>query len=228
VAKEKKHVLNKINDMNTIKLTTLLGASVLACVGANAQVLTFEGLGDETTIGNWYNGGGGPNYGIQFGPDALSIISSTAGGTGNFQNNPSGDTIAFFLTGAGDVMDKASGFTTGFSFYYSAINEPGLVTVWSGLDGTGTLLASLTLPTTPSLPGFPTAFNDWFPVGVTFAGTAESANFSGTANQIGFDNITLGSATPGAPDSTGAGIYLLAALGLAGAAWASRKQTAAI
>jgi len=210
--------------MNTIKLTTLLGAGVLACVGANAQVLNFVGLGDEVPIGNWYNGGGGPNYGIQFGPDALAIISAADGGSGNFENAPS-DTIAFFLTGPGDIMDKASGFTTGFSFFYSAINEPGSVTVWSGLDGTGTLLASLALPVTPYDPTLPYNFNEWFAVGVTFAGTAESADFSGTANQIGFDDITLGSATAGAPDSTGAGIYLLAALGLAGAAWVSRKQT---
>ncbi|MGA2541370.1 MAG: PEP-CTERM sorting domain-containing protein [Verrucomicrobiota bacterium] len=216
--------------MNTIKLTSLLGAGVLACIGANAQVLDFTGLQDLEFIGNYYDGGfgsdgsgPGPNYGITFGPYAQAIISSTVGGTGDFQNAPS-DTVAFFQAGPGAIMDKAAGFTTGFSFFYSAIKDPGSVTVWSGLDGTGTLLASLALPTTPSLPGFPTTFNDWIPVGVTFAGTAESVNFSGTADWIGFDDITLGGLPSPIPDRTGAGIYLLAGLGLAGAARVSRKQ----
>ena len=47
-------------------------------------------------------------------------------------------------------MDDPAGFTTGFSFNYSAYADAGAVTVWSGLDGTGTLLATLTLPTTPN------------------------------------------------------------------------------
>jgi len=215
--------------MNTIKLTTLLGAGVLACVGANAQVLTFEGLQNLEPILNYYDGGmggfgsgPGPNYGITFGADSLAIIDSSSGGTGNTGNDPSGHTIAFFLSGPGDVMDKASGFTTGFSFYYAALYA-GSVDVYSGLDGTGSLLASLSLSPTSDV------YYNWVPVGVTFAGTAESAVFSGVANYIGFDDITLGSATAGnLPDSTGAGIYLLAALGLAGATWVSRKQTAAV
>jgi hypothetical protein len=32
---------------------------------------------------------------------------------------------------------------------------------------------------------------------VTFTGTAHSVDFGGTVNQVGFDNITLGSGTPG-------------------------------
>jgi hypothetical protein len=211
--------------MNKTKLITLLGAGVMACVGANAgvDVLNFVGLADETPIGNWYNGGGGPNYGIQFGADSLALISYADGGTGNFDGAPS-DTVAFFLSGPGDVMDVAAGFTTGFSFYYSdQVGFTGSVSVYSGLDGTGSLLASLSLPSTPD------PYHVWVPIGVSFAGTAESAVFSGAADYIGFDNITLGSATAGTvPDSTGTGIYLLAGLGLAGAAWVSRKQTATV
>jgi len=41
-------------------------------------------------------------------------------------------------------MDVAAGFTTGFSFYYSSA-DAGSVDVYSGLDGTGTLLASVPL-----------------------------------------------------------------------------------
>jgi hypothetical protein len=219
--------------MRITKIATLLGASALACASVSAQVLTFEGLQNNETIGNYYDGGfggsgsgPGPNYGITFGSDSLALISSAAGGDGNFANNPSGDTVAYFLSGSGDIMDSTGGFNTGFSFFYAANGDVGTgsVTVWSGLDGTGTELASLTLPGTPS------PYTVWAPIGVTFAGTAESAVFGGAANFIAFDDITLGSSTAGslpAPDNTGLSIYVLAALGLAGASWASRKQALA-
>ena len=214
-----------------MKRTVLLLVSVLvlSVVSATAgtTVLTFEGLQDEEAILNYYNGGfggsgsgPGPNYGITFGADSLAIISGANGGSGNFSGAPSMPTIAFFLSGAGDVMDVPGGFDTGFSFYYSAINDSGTVNVYSGLDGTGSLLASIYLPVTPS-GGSPEctygAFCPWFPIGVSFAGTAESAVFTGTANQIGFDNITLGASTPvGAPEPTTLALLGSGLLGLLG------------
>ena len=204
----------------------LAGAFVASA--ADPIVLTFEGLKNLEPIDSYYAGGlgglgsgPGPNYGITFGSDSLAIISElVSGGTGNFQNNPSGVTVAFFLSGPGDVMNMPSGFNTGFSFYYSAVVYPGNVTVWSGLNGTGTELANLYLPTTPELPGLPTAYNDWIPTGVSFAGTAQSAIFSGTANYIAFDNITLGSPTP-VPD--GGVTALLLGSAAFGLAWLRRK-----
>jgi len=133
--------------MNKWKLVVLIIAVVLA-TGSQAKadevVLTFEGLGNQVPIGNFYNGGGGGSLGITFGADSLAIISRDAGGSGNFSNNPSGDTIAFFLSGPGDVMDVPAGFSTGFSFFYSS-STAGSVSVYSGLDGTGTLLETLNL-----------------------------------------------------------------------------------
>src|SRR5882762_2188141 len=133
--------------MNKWKLVVLVIAVVLA-TGSQAKadevVLTFEGLGNQVPIGNFYNGGGGGSLCITFGADSLAIISRDAGGSGNFSNNPSGDTIAFFLSGPGDVMDVPAGFSTGFSFFYSS-STAGSVSVYSGLDGTGTLLETLNL-----------------------------------------------------------------------------------
>ena len=188
---------------------SILAAIALAAVSASAfgatEVLTFEGLGDQESINNYYNGGsggngttGGPNYGISFTSDSLALISSHNGGSGSFSNNPSGDTIAFFLDGAGDTMNVADGFNTGFSFYYAdQTGFTGSVNVFSGLNGTGTLLATLPLLSTPN------PYSVFVPVGVTFAGSAKSVIFSGAANRIGFDDITLGSATPGSavPDA---------------------------
>jgi hypothetical protein len=194
---------------------------LVAAVAAHAAsiTLTFEGLKDQEEILNYYNGGTGslgsgpgPNYGIAFGADSLALISAAHGGSGNFTYSPSGDTIAFFLSGPGDIMDVAAGFDTGFSFFYTSPYYTGSVTVWDGLDGTGTLLATLNLGLTPSScsTGTGSAYDCWLPVGVSFAGLAKSVVFSGTANYIGFDNITLGSSTPGgAPEP--ASLVMLAA-----------------
>ena len=203
--------------------------AMLALAANAGVVLTFEGLTNLEPVGNYYGGGAGPNYGITFGTDSLAIISDQNGGTGNFNEEPSCCTALFFLTGPGDIMDVAAGFTTGFSFYYSAVNNAGSVSVYSGLDGTGTLLASLTLPVTGDGSGLlgcgGTNFCPFTPIGVTFAGTAESVNFTGTANQIAFDNVTLGASTPGngVPEP---GAFGLLGLGLASLVTYARRKKA--
>jgi hypothetical protein len=107
---------------------------------------------------------------------------------------------------------------------------PGSVTVWSGLDGTGTELADITLVTTPeSGTGCNTAFCPWVASGVTFSGTAESVVFSGAADQIGFSAVTLGSVTPVIPEPSTWVIMVIgfASLGFAGYQ-AKRKNIALV
>ena len=169
-------------------------------------VLDFEGLGNLERILDFYDGGfggygsgPGPDYGILFGPDALALIDADAGGSGNFANEPSANTIAFFLTGPGVVMNVKNGFTPGFSFFYTSARV-GTVTVFDGPNGTGNVLAAVPVEKQYNTCGAPDptgAFSCWTPVGVTFSGTAFSVNFGGVWNQTGFDDITLGSATPG-------------------------------
>jgi hypothetical protein len=179
---------------------------------ANADVvLTFQGLQNNEEILNYYNGGygsggsgPGPNYGIVFGSESLAVLSRSAGGSGNNYNQPSGSDMGllFYPGGSGaDIMNVAAGFTTGFSFYSSS-QEGGTVTVYSGLNGTGTVLATLTVLTTPqgstdggNVTGY---YSVWDPVGTTFSGTAESVDFSGAVAYADtfFDAVTLGSSTP--------------------------------
>lgn len=201
---------------------------------ANVIVLTFEGIGNNASINDFYNGGtdsdgnSGPDYGINFSSDSLGLIDAEAGGTGNFAHEPSPDTAAYFLSGGAAVMNVAAGFTTGFSFYYTAINQPGSVVVYAGPNGTGNILASIALSiTSASCSGDPAGdFCQFDPIGVTFMGTAMSVAFGGTANQVAFDNITLGSATPGGggvPEPGVLGMFGLGLLLIGGAAWRKRR-----
>lgn len=169
------------------------------------NVLTFEGLADQEAVNEFYNGGfggngsgPGPDLDISFTTNSLALIDADAGGSGNFGGEPSPDTILFFTTGTA-VMNVPNGFTTGFSFFYTAILNPGVVNVYDGPNATGNLLASIALPLTPNsgAPDPTGTFSPLVPIGVTFVGTARSIDFGGTVNQIGFDDITVGSSTPG-------------------------------
>lgn len=172
---------------------------------AATLLLDFEGLQDLEPINTFYSGGSGgfgstssANFGVTFSENSLAIIDEDAGGTGNFGGEPSPDTIVFFLTGQAAVMDVASGFDTGFSFFYSAINRPGVVNVYDAIGGTGNLLASINLPLTEAegSPDPTGQFSPLQPFGINFDGIARSVDFGGSIDRIGFDNITLGSSIP--------------------------------
>lgn len=175
-----------------------LGTSMLAHADI---VLTFEGVGDSIAVENYYNGGAGGNLGIAFASSAVTLVDWDAGGIGNIANEPSANTVMFFLSGSNAYMNVASGFTNGFSFFYSSASAAS-VNVYDGLDGTGNVLATLNLANQYNLncSGDPNGqFCNWTPVGVTFTGTAKSVGFSGAASIAAFDDVTIGNSIPGNP-----------------------------
>jgi hypothetical protein len=210
-------------------MKSILKLAMLAATLASAQamaapvVLTFEGAGNLAAINDFYNGGtdsvgnSGTNYGINFSGTSLALIDSDAGGSGNFGNEPSASTILFFQTGGAATMNVAGGFGTGFSFFYSSF-QAGFVNVYDGLNGTGSLLATVLLPgnTNSACVGDPSGnYCNFIPIGVSFAGIAHSVDFGGSANNIGFDNVTLGAEVPGGsvPEPGTLSLIGLAALG---------------
>jgi hypothetical protein len=211
-------------------------ALVLALpLAAQAQVLTFEGTlptgATSAPIGNYYNGGAGPDYGIEFSSNALGICLNTldnfcTNGSRGGQGDPASQyTGLFFLEGSSTFMNRVAGFTDGFSFFYSAISVPGAFSVWSGLNGTGSLLATLVLPTTAigPCPGYGAQYCPFVATGVSFAGTAQSVTFAGVADQIAFDDVTFGSSVPGTvvPEP---GTLTLLATGLIGVFGIARRR----
>jgi MYXO-CTERM domain-containing protein len=193
-------------------------------------VLTFEGVGDYASVNGFYNGGTdaqgntGANYGVSFSPASRATIDSDAGGSGNIANEPSGDTALFFLSGSAATMNVAAGFDTGFSFFYSS-GASGFVKVYSELNATGSLLATINLSSNMSgCVGDPHGdFCRFTAIGVTFDGIAHSVDFGGTANQIAFDNITIGSDVADPTDAPEPATLALAMIGLAGLVAARRR-----
>lgn len=103
---------------------------------------------------------GGGSLGIAFSDNAPAIIRGKAGGRGNYVGEPSPSTILFSLNGDAATLNMPSGFTMGFSFFYSAITSPGMMTVYDGENIGGDRLATLNLGVTPSTPGQGPCAND--------------------------------------------------------------------
>lgn len=214
----------------SLALVTALGLGLAGASQASIIVLDFEGIGDLEGIGQFYNGGAGslgsgpgPSYGVVFSTNALALVDSDAGGTGNIGGEPSGNTAMNFLSGSAATVNYAAGFTTGFSFFYSAPFSPGSITVYDGVNATGNVLATLVLPVTLVDAGDPNGvYSPFFPIGVAFSGTAKSIDFSGTEDYIAFDDITFGTDRPGTVPEGGTSLALFG-LGLAGLAGAARR-----
>jgi hypothetical protein len=102
------------------------------------------------------------------------------------------------------TMNVAGGFISDFSFYYGSIESsdaPQSVRIFSGLNGTGALLGSLSLMMTPGssaspIPPNPQAVFTATSEDIPFAGVAHSVVFTGGNQQIVFDNIQFLPAVP--------------------------------
>lgn len=214
--------------MKVLKKLAVIAALAAAMAPAMADVISldFEGVGNLAAVNEFYNGGtdsqgnSGPNYHVSFAPGgALGVIDSDKGGSFN-GNAFSGKTAMIFLDNAA-VLNYAAGFDTGFSFRFATPYYDGQVSVYSGLDKTGTLLGSIYLPVNGpgSGPGGP--YSNWSIGSLGFAGTAMSIDFGGTANYIAYDDVTFGSITPGVPEPS---TYALMALGLVGISLVTRRR----
>jgi hypothetical protein len=121
-------------------------------------------------------------------------------------------------------MNVASGFSSGLNFYFafdpSVAGQTVTVTVWSGANGTGSVLATISLSSNACATS--PYYCTWTQIGQSFSGTAHSVTFSGaTGNQLGLTDITLGSSMTAIPEPSS--IYLFA-IGAAGISLGALKR----
>lgn len=201
------------------RLSSVLG--LLSCfmltsafAGANSvDVLTFTGVKDGQQIGNFYNGGSGnpniPNYGITFSSNIFGVQSEFLGGAGGFMPDATQTPAIFVMGKTGSpvtgYMNVAGGFGTGINFFYTAAFQE-TATVWSGANGTGTVLATISLASNDASCST-VSYCNWTNVGLNFSGTAQSVTFSGPANGIGISDIVVGQTHSILPEPSS--IYLL-------------------
>ncbi len=179
----------------------------------SGELLNFNGLGNTQVvgtfnIGNFYNGGGfpGTNYGVTFSSDFFGLRSAENGGSGNFSPTPLG-TPAIFVDGptgspATGVMNVAPGFSSGLNFFYTAGftgTQAETVAIWNGVNGTGTVLATIVLGNNNTSCTSP-LYCTWSVAGASFSGTAHSVTFSGPADELGIADITIGSSSTAIPE----------------------------
>jgi len=181
----------------------VFGVILVPTAHATPILLTFSGLQDLQAIGNYYDGGAGTNYGISFSSNVYALTSVYQGGAGGFMPDPTRSPAMFIMgntgTNAVGIMNVGPGFSNGISFFYTA-GFTETVTVWSGANGTGTVLATINLsPNNGSCTGFPSYCN-WSGVGLSFTGTGKSVTFSGPGNGIGISDIKLGTTTLVTPE----------------------------
>jgi hypothetical protein len=196
-------MFRRVSTAFAILLWLMLSASFASA--NSTELLTFQGLKDMQRVGNFYNTSA--FGGVSFSPDFYALWPTSMGGAGNFSQTPLGTPAIFFeSSNRGTFMNVASGFSSGINFYYSTAFQGESVTVWSGANGSGSVLATIALGSN-DVDCTSTGFCNWSNAGLTFTGTAQSVTFSGPANGIGITDITIGANVTAIPEPSS--IYLL-------------------
>jgi hypothetical protein len=225
----------------------VLGAGLVSASVQASTVLTLGGEHTGVYIENYFLGGNdslpsdgtGPSIGFGFSSNATvqKAGDSANTGDGRFENNPSGQSeiLAFAaynssgqLNTGGSYMNFANGFSS-VSFNYALSSNSsqfnGSADIWSGLNGTGTLLGSIALSATSagnSCAVGTDSYCNWTGVSAAhFGGIAESVTFgaTGTSDFAEFDGLQV---TP-VPLPAAAWLLISAVAGIAGFARKPRR-----
>ena len=166
--------------------STSMGAS------GDCTIIDFEGIPDSTPIGVIP----GPIE-VTFGSSWLALVDADAGGNGNFANEPSPDTVAFFLNPA-EPIDFSEGVNfVEITYVASAASVPVVFTAFDGPNGTGNVIGTATGTTIGTdFDGAPCTgdpagqFCLWSTISISVpTSSILSVTIQGVANQFAFDNM---------------------------------------
>ncbi|MEO5735722.1 MAG: PEP-CTERM sorting domain-containing protein [Rubrivivax sp.] len=190
-----KRSLSRSGSLAAIGIATALVVAAPA-FAQSAITIDFENTpGYFHAIADFYNGGtdslgrSGVNYGVSFSSAAAGLSNDALGPY--YAGAPSAATVLVAFDSSA-VMNVAAGFVDRLSFYYASdASTLDAVTVWSGPDATGTLLASASLFGNAGLGCSGPAYCRFDLTSVMFAGTARSVSFGGNAGNVLYDNVSI-------------------------------------
>lgn len=232
-------------------LAAIAAAAPQAVQAAGPVTLNFENIAPYPNpfgvlILDYYNGGtssigtSGANYGMSFDSKAhLLCLASTTEGCSNASRGGLGDPASAkgalgFNDNGSKYLNVASGFDGSINFEYAAVANNGSVNVYSGLNGTGTLLGSVNLSANAVSPGSVacTAYSnaDFCPftsLGLAFSGVGRSIAFNADGLQFAIDDITFRNVLAPVPEPAAWAMMVLG-FGTIGGELRRRKQTRAI
>ena len=189
-----------------MKMVAFASLLALAATSAGAQTIDFDSLTTQATVDSYYAGGTdsfaetGPSYGVTFTAGDWTVLSG--------YGETSQPNFAYSNSGTGG-FDAVGGFSH-ISFTYGGFTDT-VITLYSGLGGTGTVLAQVLAAAND-----PNAFS---PFSINFSGTAHSFVIAGGEGAFGIDDINLNRAVP----EPASWALMLGGFGLVGGAMRRRK-----
>jgi hypothetical protein len=183
--------------MHKLKLASVLAAGLLTAAAASASSVTldFNGVTNYGSVADFYNGGtdyagaSGTNYGVSFTGSVLSLANDSLGTY--FTGAPTTTVVYANPNDVPAVMNVAGGFSGALGLTYSSISAPTTVNIYSGLNDTGSLLSSFTLASNSDGCAAGSPACTWTVASQSFAGVAESVDFTSNAGNTLLTNFSI-------------------------------------